>query len=347
MILQHLKLNNFRNFTNISFDFDPILTIIIGENAKGKTNLLEALYFLITGYGFREMKEEELLCFEKEGGFVEGEWIDDGKKREFKIALTKENSHINKTFFIEKAKKTASSYHKEQMRAVLFAPDQISMIDGSPSLRREYINHVLSLGDLEYKRRLSNYESALRRRNKILERSSEYRGIDDEIEYWNTYLIEQSSAITKKREEYMCFLNEHPDVDGKKFSIQYLKNEFSQERIISHKDVEMRVKKTLIGPQRDDGVISLIADRSKNIHHFGSRSEQRLAVFWLKINELLYYETIFQRKPILLLDDVFSELDLHNKKLILHLIGKYQTVITTTEEETVQEMKGKHSIIRL
>lgn len=348
MLLTHLELQNFRNFSHALFDFHQILTVIIGENAKGKTSLLEAVYFFVTGYGFREAKEEELLLLGEYFAFVQGQYDDQGRKKDFKIVLVKENNRTKKDFFIEKAKKGYTSYQKDQIKAVLFSPGQISIIDGAPSLRREYFNRVISIADLEYKKKLLNYEHALRRRNKILERNFGTASFFDEIEYWDKYLIEQAGYITKKRKEYVDFLNIHQSVDGKLFSIRYLNNEFSKDRLVTYRDIEIKAKKTLIGPQRDDFQISLVADREeKNIHHFGSRSEQRLAVFWLKINELLYYETMFRRKPILLLDDVFSELDLHNKKLILHLIGKYQTVITTTEEEMMQEIKEKHSLIRL
>jgi DNA replication and repair protein RecF len=133
-------------------------------------------------------------------------------------------------------------------------------------------------------------------------------------------------------------------LDGREFSIIYHKNEFTAARLAEKKELELRMRRTLIGPQKDDWTIVLTDKKgvNKNIQIYGSRSEQRLGVFWLKINEIHFMEEEIHISPILLLDDVFSEFDHENKERIVRLIEKYQTVMTTTEVELVMEIQEKY-----
>ena len=194
---------------------------------------------------------------------------------------------------------------------------------------------------------MANYESAIRKRNKVLELVRDENRLRQELIFWNNYLIEQGSHITKNRERYINYLNKNPKLDNKEFKIVYQKNEVTQERFAEKYELEKRMRKTAIGPQKDDFIIYLKNGFDRNIHHFGSRSEQRLGVFWLKMNEINYTQEHFDKKPILLLDDVFSEFDMHNKKLILDLITSYQTILTTTEEEVIELIDMDKEIIRL
>jgi DNA replication and repair protein RecF len=352
MLLQTIDLLNFRNIEKSSYDFNHLLTVIIGENAKGKTNLLESIFTLINGEGFRESKEEELILMSYNQATINGVFIEDDDKLSFKIIIQKKLAIVEKHYFINKTKKRLNQYLNEQIKAVLFTPEQIDLIIGTPGIRRDYFNKLISYYDFEYKKHVDNYDNALRRRNKVLENHYSDRELVDELQFWNDYLIKQAKYISNKREEYCFYLNNHPDLDSKSFSIEYLKNEFNEVRMKQVFEEEKRMRRTVIGPQKDDFQISMKGDvfppaGGKNIHHYGSRSEQRMAVFWLKMNEINYYEDIKHKKPILLLDDVFSELDNHNKKIVLDLIKKYQTVLTTTEEEILKIVKVENTVIRL
>jgi len=335
MFLKRISLYNFRNVTEAEFYINPSLTVIIGENAKGKTNLLEAVYFLINGFGFRETKEEELINFDKNQAYVDGEIEDDKKnKMVFRIHLQKKQNLIEKIYFINKTIKKHHQYLSEQTKAVLFSPDQIEIITGSPDKRRSYFNSQISSHDYEYRKKLLNYENALRKRNKIFAFIKNESELRNELLFWNEYLEEQATYITAKRAEYVKFLNNHRNIDNRQFYIEYLKNELTGKKLEENFLEEKRLKKTLIGPQKDDFCFyQQEKGFGKNLHHYGSRSEQRLAVFWLKINEINYSEDRYQRKPILLLDDVFSELDAKNRQVIIELVKKYQTIITTAESE--------------
>lgn len=347
MLLKEIKLINFRNFEKSDFTFNPYLTVIIGDNAKGKTNLLEAIYFLVNSLGFRECKEEELINFNKEKASVEGTFVNKEEKNNLRVNLTRANSRVEKVYFFNKTKKSHLFYLKEQVKAVLFSPEQIKMITDSPDIRRDYFNKLISFYDFEYKKKLGNYESALRRRNKVLEYYHSEEKLIEELMFWNDYLEKQAVYLTQKRQEYVDYLNDHQKLDSKEFKIKYLKNELNQERFKQVFNQEKRMRRTVIGPQKDDFQIYLQNEEEKNIHHFGSRSEQRLGIVWLKTNEVKYYEEKFNREPILLLDDIFSELDHKNKKMVLVLIKKHQTILTTTEKEVIDLIDVPKTVIGL
>jgi len=347
MLLKQIYQNNFRNLERTSYDFSPFLTMIVGKNATGKTNLLEALYFVINGSGFRESKEEELIHLGETAASVESRFILDKEIFGYKINIFKKEKGVEKFFAVNKTKKNFHQYFKEQIKVILFSPQQIEIITGSPEERRSYLNKLISSYDLEYKKSLLNYENALKKRNKILEQFNNKEKLIEELEFWNGYLENQGKYLTEKRSRYINFLNRNQNLEEKEFEVEYIKNEMSKTRLDDFFEKERRWKKTLIGPQKDDFQIYLKNKVSKNLHHYGSRSEQRLAVFWLKTNEIKYYEENFGKKPILLLDDIFSELDKQNKKLVLNLIKKYQIVITTTEVGLIDLIDVPKIIIKL
>lgn len=347
MILKKINFHNFRNFERAFFNFNPFLTVIIGENARGKTNLLEGIYFLINGFGFREEKEAELILLGKNNGWVEGIFGEESNIFHFKIILEKTEKSVEKKFYFDKAKKKLFQYSQDLPKTVLFSPDQMEIITGSPSTRRDYFDKLLGQYDFEYKRHLLNYENALQRRNKILEKGESEEKLKEELKFWDDYLVEQAEYLTKKRNEYIDYLNQHRKLNDKSFYLKYLKNEFTQERLKNFFGEESRWRKTLIGPQRDDFQIFLEGQFEKNIHTYGSRSEQRMALFWLKINEINYCQQQTEQRPIILLDDIFSELDFHHKKIVLNLIKKYQTIATTTEIEVLEMIEVPRTVIKL
>jgi len=345
MLLKQIDLNNFRNFDHRKFTFNHLLTVIIGANALGKTNLLEGIYFIINGTGFRETKEIELINFDREGSAsIEGIFEDKQLDYRFKIILTAKEDSLQKSFLINGTKKRHFQYSQDQTRCVLFTPQQIEILTGSPQRRRDYFNKFISLYDYEYKKRLDDYDSGLRRRNKVLEHHDNRNKLKEEIKFWDDYLIERANYLTTKRQEYIDFLNKNHNIDSKSFTINYLKNEFTREKAERLFDREALIRKTSLGPQKDDFQVFL---HEKDVHRFGSRSEQRLTILWLKINEILYYESNAKKKPILLFDDIFSELDSKNKKLVFSLVEKYQTVATTTDREILDLAKVEHEVIEL
>jgi DNA replication and repair protein RecF len=343
MLLQKISLHNFRNFKKEIFEFSPHLTLIVGENARGKTNLLESIHCIANGIGYRETEEEELVRIGEEILEARGVFQSDEKKYEFQIIFQRKEKGIVRNFFFNKAPKKLFLYQQETTKVVLFSPEQISIITGTPEKRRNYFDKIISSYDYEYKKRLHNLESALYKRNKILECYKNIEELKEDLVFWNGYIIEQATYITQKRQGYIDFLNIHNKVDSKEFHINYVKNKITHERLEEYFEKEIRYRRTQIGPQKDDFILF----QDKDLHKFGSRSEQRLGIFWLKLNEIKFYEKIFKKKPIILLDDIFSELDKKNKKLVLNLIKNYQTIITATEEEMFEKVEVEKRIIRL
>ncbi len=347
MRLTSLGLHNFRNIKDSTFIIGENLTVFIGDNAKGKTNCIEAVFFLVHGTGFRETKEEELVLFgDKASAYVEGVFTDASGKISCKVGLVRYELGYKKSFFINKTKKQLRQYKQEPRGVVLFAPEHIEMLTGSPNKRRSYFDKLLSQFDYQYKKNLDAYERAMRRRNKILENFEDARKLQDEISYWNEVCTQSAAYATMVRQNYCDFLNKNQSIDSRKFRIEYLKNEFNQNQIEKYEDLELKTRRTMFGPQKDDFQIFLTQKKDKqeeNVQKFGSRSEQRLALMWLKLGEIRYFQEVSKFDPILLLDDVFSEFDSTNKELILDLVKQYQTIASTTDLEIVNLAK-KHKI---
>lgn len=346
--IQAISLSHFRNFHTQTFHFDECLTVIVGENAKGKTNLLESVYFIVMGTGFRESREDELVTFKQTNATVKARIENGLQELQFAIYLQAKGELIEKIYTVQNTKQRLFQYKKDTGFVVLFSPEQIRLINGPPDERREYVNTVISLFDTEYKKKLLNYENALRKRNKLLQTQNNLETLKKELLFWNQYLEEQAMYIVKKRKEYVAFLNKNDSVDSRSFSVEYRINKLTTDRLEERLEEERRCKKTLIGPQKDEFIFyQKEKNDRKNLHHYGSRSEQRLVVLWLKLNEIRKLEEWYGQKPILLLDDIFSELDTKNKHLVLHVIKEYQTIMTTTEEELINEIQIQKEVVKL
>jgi DNA replication and repair protein RecF len=345
MIITSITLYNFRNFRSQTFALHPQLTIIVGENTRGKTSLLESVYCLIRGTGFRESREEELIHWEEETALAHALFTDGDDENLFQMQIKRFGEKVDKTYYVNKAKQSSRGYLQYHTKTVLFAPEHISIINGSPSLRRSYMDSVISSYDYTYKKRLRNYEHALRKRNKVLEKHRDPSSLSEELAFWDDYLIEQAQYISEQRSTYVDSLNAHPAIDTVSCHVVYEPNMFTRERLRETQEKERLIRKTLIGPQKDDfQIIMKKTKEEKDVHLYGSRSEQRLALFWLKLNEIRLLEEAIERKPVLLLDDVFSELDMQNKKRVMDLITQYQTILTTTERELL-EMGGEEKAV--
>lgn len=348
MRLRKISLKNFRNFSNRSFSLNPFITIIIGKNSVGKTNLLEAIYFISSTQGFREEKIEELIMYNEKMLEIEAFFFENNEEFKSRIVIEKKAYSNEKHIFINKLKRSLNFYLSQIPPIVIFSPSFLFLIDGEIEKRRKYFDKIISSFDREYKKKLINYESALKKRNKILEKEKDLQRLKDQLPFWDEYLINQATYLTKKREDLVIFYNQHQQIDHYFFNINYQKSDISKKRLEETFEKQLLHKKTIIGPQRDIYEFYLLKDNlKKNIHRFGSRSEQRLTLFWLILNQLKIYEKKLKKKPILLLDDIFSELDLDNQHLILKLIHQYQTIITTTQPEIINLINFPHSLITL
>lgn len=341
MILQTLFLENFRNHAKRKFSFSPT-TIIVGKNTTGKTNIAESIYFLSHAMSFRADKGINSIGFNYDYAKITGEFDDNGSNEELTVILSVNNSKFSKRFLVNKVPKLGVDF-VSKLYTVLFTPTDIEIINGSPSLRRNNVDMVLYQASRDYRIASSIYDKALRHRNRMLydlREGKKYYKFED-FRYWDQLLIENGQLISEQRQEFVDFVN-----DGKKeifnFKMEYDKSLINESRLEKYYDAERAAGITLVGPQRDD-FLFYYTGLPHSIREFGSRGEQRLTVLQLKIFEIQYLERVTHHTPMLLLDDIFSELDNSNIEKIFSYITFQQTVITTTHEEFVPKeiVKGK------
>lgn len=365
MILEKLVLQNFRNYSKKGFEFSEKTNLIVGPNAIGKTNILEAIYFLASGRSFRvKGVEREAIKYNEEIGRIIGEvesasWRIEGDKGDggvkLEIVLTAGEVLGEKTakkrYFVNGVAKRQLDF-LGNFRAVYFGPGDLELVTDSPSLRRKYLDMVLVQVDREYRRCIISYEKGLRQRNKLLEEMRE-TGTSDRrrLFFWDQLIIKNGNYITQKREEFIDYLNTFREIreirEIRDFRIEYDMSTISEERLAKYKDEEISAGVTLVGPHRDNFSVRIMGEGGesredkgeggRDLSVYGSRGEQRLAILWIKLGELSYIENETKTLPALLLDDIFSELDVNHRKLVFDLIGRYQTIMSTADIGMVEK----------
>ena len=332
MIISTLKLTNFRSYKKSSFSFSD-MTIIVGPNTIGKTNILEAIHFLSVGKSFRAEKDVDTISLLSDFSRIDAQIVEEDEKIELSLLLVKRPTGFSKRFLINGVGKRQAEF-KTYLPTVLFAPSDLEVISGSPSLRRRYINSILFQASSEYRRAFSIFEKALKQRNRLLHaiKTGTKSYSPKEFEYWEDLLTTNARTITDTRMAYIEYLNSA----SKKvfqFQAQYDKSEFTKARAEKYHDAEVATGMTLIGPQRDDFLF--FYKENLPISEYGSRGEQRLTILQLKLLEIEYLKTTLEKNPILLLDDIYSELDAQNIALVTNLLPHQQTIITTTHLEQI------------
>jgi DNA replication and repair protein RecF len=333
-----LSLQHFRNYAKRTFDFPQNSALILGENARGKTNILEAISLVSTGESFRAQKIEEMVQWGKEVGRVKTQIQnrDTGDQSiEIEVVLTTgmvQNEHAQKRKFLVDGAARQKKSVVGQLSSVLFRPEDMDLIAGSPAHRRRFLDSVLSQADRVYRESLDEYEKALIRRNALLVVLREGNTTRAAFSFWDQLLIKHGNIMSDKRREFVEFLNMRADFPMK-FHVEYEASEISEHRLHQYAVEEVAAGHTLVGPHKDDILVYLENGGplpEKELSSFGSRGEQRMAVLWLKTGELDFLERKKLERPILLLDDIFSELDDRHQAMVTELIGRQQTILTST-----------------
>lgn len=344
MQLKKLVLQHFRNYTQADFSFDAQKTVIVGENAIGKTNLIESIYLLATGKSFRAEKEKQLIQFGEticrikakigESHHTENDTVLEA------ILSDSQTPTVKKKYLVNGVAKRRVDF-AGNLTAVLFTPMDIDLISGQPSIRRRFLDDVLEQVDYEYRVSYTTYYKALRQRNALLDQVQESGVRNDKLfAYWDQLLIVHGQKITEKREAIIGFINRQQK-DLFPFTLSYDASLISEERLLQYKHAEVGAGVTLVGPHRDDVIIQAyhpVSQELEDVKYFSSRGQQRLVVFELKLAQIAYIKRHSERKPVLLLDDIFSELDSKNIEHVLHIMHDNQTIITTTHKEFVADM---------
>lgn len=344
-MLQLIKLQNFRNFKAKVLEVSPKITVIIGPNASGKTNILEAINLISTGRSFKARVEEEMINYDEEIARMKAEI----NEEELEAILTRglitrggiTEKIARKKLLVNGVGKRLTDF-SGKLRTVLFRPQDMDLVTESPSVRRKFMDSVLSQVDYEYRRSLLSYEKGLRRRNRLLLRIREEGMARSNLYFWDKLLIKNGEYITKKREELINFINNTKKLNDGKYELTYDKSIISESRLLQYKSEEVAAATTLVGPHRDD---FLFLKNGKDLSKFGSRGEQRMGVLWVKVAELAFIEEASKDlpaqagKPVLLLDDIFSELDHEHRKIVAELAKNQQTIITSADKHYILDIK--------
>jgi len=341
--MEIIKLNliNFRNFSSKNISFDKKLTVIIGPNGSGKSNILEAIAMFAGIRSARIETDLDLIKFQKSEAIIESRI----KRATDKDLILKINflvideTYIKKGYFIDFFKKRLNDFISN-FSIIIFSPIDLSLVTESPQLRRHHMDNILSTCDKQYYRATSAYHKIIIRRNKILQRIAEGRSKISELEFWDERLLNHGKYITQKREEFFNFLNfiEKAMPGGKKGDVswkitwQLKQSLLTEEKLIKNRERDISAGVTISGPHRDDFRFIF---HNKDLAFFGSRGEQRMAVLALKLTELEFLQVQTGSRPILALDDIFSELDWQHRDAVLNVIEKQQTIITAAERESI------------
>lgn len=345
-MIDAIKLQNFRSFGSKEFKFTPGTSLIVGPNASGKTNILESLYFLSTGKSFKAKVEEEIVNYDKDICRIEGRVVDPKKevldleaiitRGQIDIGAERPEKAPRKKLLVNGIPKRMIDF-AGNFKVVLFGPWDMDLVTESPSIRRKFLDTVLSQVDREYRRSILSYEKGLRQRNRVLWDIREGNTGQDRLLFWNQLLIKNGNYITEKREEFIDFINDLEfEINSLKFNLSYDKSVISESRLGQYSEEEINAATTLVGPHRDDFVFN---KGERSLSSFGSRGEQRMGVLWLKMAELSFIEVKGGERPTLLLDDIFSELDSSHREIVVDIASRQQTIITSVNDEFAKDLK--------
>ena len=343
MYIKKLKLHNFRNYKSLVLTLTKGINIIYGENAQGKTNLLESIYVLGLTKSHRSFIDNSLI--NNENNYLTIEGIINNNKIDDKLNIYIDNKNKILKYNNNNIKKVSD--YLSIMNIIIFSPDDLEIIKGSPQIRRKYINLELSQLYSNYYVVLNEYNKILKIRNEYLKKINKKISVDKNyINILTGYLIDKSIMIYKMRNKFIYKINEHcnkifkdiTNLEG--FSIKYQKSiefdlnnsnikDYLLEEYNKKLDYDIKLCSTSLGPHKDDIEFYL---QDKNLKFYGSQGQQRVAVLSLKLAEIEIFKKYKETTPILLLDDIFSELDDIKKNNLLKYISRdIQTIITTTD----------------
>ncbi len=340
MKISSLKINNFRNYDNLDIDFCQNLNIFLGKNAQGKTNLLESIFFCGLGKSFKSVKDKDTIKWGKNFANIKIKIEKKHRNQEILIIL---NDLNKKSVKIEDISIKKTSALLGEMPVVFFSPNELKLVKESPDDRRKFLNISISQMNKRYFYALSRYEKILQNRNKLLKTSKNINDVKQTIDIWNKSLVENAEIIFKERVDFVGKINPlskkaHLYLSNEKeiLEIKYktfiknsekFKKEFL-EKLEACLEKDFKMGYTTTGVHRDDLELYL---NNIEVKQFGSQGQQRTVALSLKLAEVEILKEQCGEYPILLLDDVFSELDGERRKKLLNFTKKCQTFLTTTD----------------
>lgn len=362
MLCKKIELSNFRNAEHETVIFDNGINVLHGENAQGKTNLLEAVYFVSLGKSFRTSHDCEIVRFGEEYASISLDYESEGREQNISIVLSDKQK---KNVTHNGVKITRLSDLVGSFRAVLFSPDHLQMIKDGPSLRRNYLDVAISQIRPMYLHSLQRYNKILKNRNALIKNALEDREtFDSTIDFWSAQLAHEAALLARARARYveqsgeiiaqfysrMCQsgeMNEVPELiyagSAKQENEAYFDVEATEASYLKllngFHEREIAAGSTLYGAHKDDIIINL---NGKNTRLYGSQGQQRSLALAMKLAEGEICKRESGEYPVFLLDDVFSELDPIRRKSLLHEIRDRQVIITSCEPDMDISVPFKH-----
>lgn len=334
MILKSLELSNFRNYDFLSIEFDKGTNILFGDNAQGKTNILEAIYLCATTKSHKGSKDSDIVKFEAQESHIRAYLQKNEDEIRIDMHLRKNKS---KGIAIDQTRIKKAAELLGIMNVVFFSPEDLSIIKNGPAERRRFVDMELCQLDSFYLYNLNHYNKIVNQRNKLLKDLYQNPSLRDTLNIWDSQLAAYGSKIIERRLAFAGQLNEiisdiHYRLSGGKENIRVVyepdvTEENFEEELRRNQERDIRLKMTTTGPHRDD--FSFVAG-DIDLRKFGSQGQQRTAALSLKLSEIELVKKMTKDTPILLLDDVLSELDSNRQNYLLNNIGSIQTIITCT-----------------
>lgn len=334
MHIHSLELKNYRNYEYLNMNFDSGTTILYGDNAQGKTNILEAIYVSATTKSHRGSKDKDIIQFEQDESHIRTQVVKSDITRRIDMHLRKNKT---KGIAIDGLPIRKSGELFGVANVIFFSPEDLSIIKDGPAERRRFLDLELCQLDRMYLYHYTNYNKVLNQRNNLLKQIYFQPKLAETLDVWNQQLVQYGTEIIRSRKAFIKQLNDilkdiHGKLTGGKelLQIQYEASvdESNYEALLIQKqDMDMKYQSTQVGPHRDDMSFYI---NDIEVRRFGSQGQQRTAALSLKLAEIEIVKQLIHDTPILLLDDVMSELDESRRDYLLHSIHDIQTIITCT-----------------
>ena len=334
MNIRSIELKNFRNYENLEISFDEGTNILFGDNAQGKTNILEAAYMSGTTKSHKGSRDREMIRFGEEEDHLKTVVVRGGREYQIDMHLKKNRA---KGIAIDKIPIKKASELFGILNIVFFSPEDLNIIKNGPAERRRFLDSELCQLDRIYLADLTNYNKILAQRNKLLKDMIYRPSLSDTLPVWDMQLIETGKKIIRRRKQFVDELREivsdiHYRISGGKEEL-FLKYEpniddiFFEDELSRAKEKDKKLCQTSVGPHRDDLLFSI---GDVDIRKYGSQGQQRTSALSLKLSEIELVRKSISDTPVLLLDDVLSELDSSRQNYLLNNISDTQTIITCT-----------------
>lgn len=352
MYIESLELKNYRNYEYLCIDFDRGTNILFGDNAQGKTNILEAVYLAGTTKSHRGSKDKELIRFEQDESHIRMFVNKDGVSHKIDMHLKKNKS---KGIAVDGIPIKKASQLFGIVNLVFFSPEDLNIIKNGPSERRRFMDLELCQLHRIYLQDLSDYNRILNQRNKLLKDIAFSPRLEETLDVWDMQLVNYGKKIISLRKEFLHDLNEiildiHKNLTGGKeeLILEYepdVEEDAFTEKLLKTREKDLRFKMSSTGPHRDDFCVKV---NGIDIRKFGSQGQQRTAALSLKMSEIYLVRKIIKEYPVLLLDDVLSELDSSRQNYLLQSIHEIQTMITCTGlDEFIQNQFSINRVFRV